>query len=99
MREAVASWRQFRPELRKVPSIGNEARLEIFAATNRDDLCELRMQRRLASREGNLSNSGDVAYIPDDLPQQICWHKDCAAVIERVLIAQAIAAVQIADVR
>src|SRR5687768_9396350 len=83
-----------RPNSIEMPSVSNKAKFQSILRDQVQHAIELRMQSRFAAGESHMGDSHYSTAFAKDPLQQIERQKTCAGVIERLFIAQAIAAVK-----
>src|SRR5688572_10185963 len=87
------------PNSIKMPSVSNKATLQSILPNQIQYAIELWMQGRLAAGETHIGNTHHLTAFAKNLLQQIKRQKTSAGVIERLFIAETIAAVRITDIR
>src|SRR5687767_4381248 len=83
----------------EVPTICDEAALHALARNGGNHVVEARMERYLAAGEGYIVDLVSVARLANNPGEQLGGKVVCFEVIESVLIAHAIAAMEITAIR
>ena len=87
-----------RQDALEVPAVGDEAALHPCGCHRRDDLIEVRMECDFPARERDVVDAVSGARFVEQATEERDRKIVGAGVIERVLVAHAVAAMQVADV-
>src|SRR5687767_236507 len=98
MRNGVTMGGNHGPHPLEMPAVRHEACSQPFTRDARNGFCKLWMKCRFAAGERDVREAYCLTALARDLFQKGDRKISCRSVVKRIFIAQAVAAMQIADV-